>query len=117
MLLTMLVIQVGGSSKVEKYNVVNTEKKEVYWNVFKSKLKEPGICDNECSKIGRLTITIPSLKADKIGPEVSMKCQGTELEAFAKTVQGGITCKANFDFLGMDELLSGDEDKIPEKIE
>lgn len=112
-------IQVGGSAKLRKYIVHNTRNKEVFWKVYKSVLKEPGICDDKfCSKIGRLTITIPdSVKSEKVRLEVKMICRGTELDAIAKTVKPLVECKAKFDFLGMEDLMGGEMDMVAETAE
>lgn len=110
------IIQVGGSSKIAVYHVITTTNKEVFWNVYKSPKKEPGTCD-KCTKVGRLRIEVPSANiSENVKLEVKMTCRGTELEAEAKTVDGGVECRAFLDFLGMEDQLSGDEDRTPEKI-
>ena len=99
-------VQVGNSSKLRKYVVSNPKNREVFWKVYRSMLKEPGICDEQfCSKIGKLAITVPeNVNTDKIMIEVTMVCRGTELDAIAKIAKPLVECKTKFDFLGMDDL-------------
>ena len=104
-------VLVGDSTKPRKYVVSNPRNREVFWKVYRSILKEPGICDEKfCSKVGKLTITIPEkVKSDKIRLELKMVCRGTELDAIAKIAKTLVECKAKFDFLGMEEVTgSGD---------
>lgn len=98
-------IHVGESSKVKKYMVFNPKNRDVYWNIYRSMLKEPGVCDEKfCTKIGKLTITIPdNVQVEKLLLEVSMVCRGTELDVIAKSVKPLVECKAIFDFLGTEE--------------
>ena len=101
------IVHIGDSTKLRKYVVSNPRNREVFWKVYRSALKEPGICDDKfCSKVGKLTITIPeNVNDDKIKIEVKMVCRGTELDAIAKIAKPLVECKTKFDFLGMEDAI------------
>lgn len=93
-------VYIAKELKMHNFYVIDTKNPEVYWNVYRSTEKNPRYCDENCERIGKLTIHLQgsgSGKRKELG--VRMICRGTELQAEATDTDNKTSYRASFDFL------------------
>jgi hypothetical protein len=93
------IVYVAKEPELHNFTVLDMNKPDVFWRVYRSSDKDPLYCDL-CEYVGKLSIHVEGLQpGTKKTLGVRMICRGTELEVVAIDKENGKFVGASFDFL------------------